>query len=78
MAVPAPMPVITPVLLLMVATPVFELFHVPPLTVLLKVVLPPTQMFWPPLRLPAVGAAVTVTETFAVALVPQPFEAVTV
>ena len=72
------MPVIAPVLLLMVATPVFELLHVPPFTVLLKVVLPPTQMFWPPLRVPALGAAATVTETLAVAFVPQPFEAVTV
>jgi hypothetical protein len=66
------------VLGLIVATPVLPLDHAPPPTVLLKVVLPPTQIAWLPLSVPALGAAVTVTLTFWVALVPQPFDAVTV
>jgi hypothetical protein len=77
-AVPADRPLIAPVLGLIVATPVLPLLQVPPATVLVKVVLPPTQIAWLPLSVPALGAAVTVTLTFWVALVPQPFEAVTV
>ena len=66
-AVPAAMPLITPVAALIVAIAAFDVDHVPPACVEANVVVPPTQMFWLPERVPAVGGAVTVTVLVAVA-----------
>jgi hypothetical protein len=76
-AVPADTPVTSPVEALIVATPVALLVQLPPVIVDVKVVVPATQMVWVPLRVPADGAAVTVTVRVAVAFV-QPPEPVTV
>ena len=66
---PAATPVTTPVVLFTVATAALLVLHAPPPEpLLLKVVLPPTQMACVPLTVPALGAAVTVTVRVAVAL----------
>ena len=68
-AVPAEMPAMAPVDALTVATAALLVDHAPPAEPLLvKVVLPPTQIACVPLTVPALGAAVTVTERVAVAL----------
>ena len=77
-AVPAETPLTTPVVEFTVATPVLPELQVPPVTVELKVVLPPTQIPWVPLNVPALGAAVTVTVRVAVTLEEQPPVPVTV
>ena len=60
-AVPAATPVTTPVLLFTVAIPVLPDDQDPPAVPLeVKVVVPDTQMFWVPLRVPAFVAGVTV------------------
>ena len=71
-AVPAATPVTRPVEALIVATPVALLDQLPPETVEAKVVVPETQTVWVPLRVPAEGAAVTVTVRVAVALAQPP------
>jgi len=53
--------VITPVLAFIVAIPVFDELHVPPVCVEENVVVNPTHTFWVPDKVPATGAAVTVT-----------------
>jgi hypothetical protein len=60
-AVPGVNPLIKPVAESTEATPVFELVHVPPDTVELNVVVPPTHIACVPLKVPALGAALTVT-----------------
>ena len=61
MAVPAATPLIAPVLLLTVATPVLLDDQAPPVfPVELNVVVPATQMFCVPFTVPALGAAETV------------------
>ena len=65
-AVPAVKPVTRPVVELTVAMIVSLLDQEPPLTVVVKDNVPLTQMFWFPLSVPAVGAAVTVTVLVAV------------
>ena len=77
MAVPADTPLIAPVVVLIDATPALLLPQVPPATVDVKVLFPPTQIACVPLNVPALAGAVTVTETLSVS-VPQPFDAVTV
>ena len=73
MAEPAATPVITPVELLMVATPVLFEDQVPPLFPLeVNDVVAPIQTSWVPEREPALGAAVTVTVRVAVALAQPP------
>lgn len=68
-AVPAATPVTTPEEAFTVATPVLlEVQEPPVLPLLVNVVVPATQMFCVPLRVPALGAAVTVTVRVAVAL----------
>ena len=64
-AVPAATPVTRPVEALMVATPVALLDQLPPETVEAKVVVPATQTAWVPVRVPALGGVVTVTEVTA-------------
>ena len=71
-AVPAAIPVTSPVVALMVATAGVLLDQAPPVTVEVKVDVPLTQMPWLPLRVPAVGAAVTVMVRVAVALAQPP------
>jgi hypothetical protein len=72
-AVPAATPLIAPVLLLTVAIPVLLDDQAPPAFPLdEKVVVPATQMFCVPLKVPAFGAAVTVTVLVAVALAHPP------
>ena len=71
-AVPAAIPVTTPEVALTVAMLAELLDQEPPLTVEVKVDVPFTQIFWVPLRVPAVGAAVTVTVRVAVALAQPP------
>ena len=71
-AVPAVKPVTRPVVALTVATAGVLLDQAPPVTVEVKVDVPLTQMPWLPLRVPAVGAAVTVTVRVAVALAQPP------
>ena len=66
-AVPAETPEIAPVVELIVATPTAEDVHVPPVWVEENVELPPTQIACVPDRVPALGAAVTVTVLVAVA-----------
>ncbi len=68
-AVPAETPAMVPVDAFTVATAALLVDHVPPPEpLLLKVVLPPTQIPCVPLNVPALGAAVTVTVRVAVAL----------
>jgi hypothetical protein len=50
-----------------VATAVLLLLHAPPALLELNVVVPLTQTAWVPLKVPAFGAAVTVTVLVAVA-----------
>ena len=69
---PAVKPVTRPVLALTVAMAGVLLDQAPPEIVEVKVVVPVTQMLWFPLRVPAVGAAVTVTVRVAVALAQPP------
>ena len=71
-AVPAAIPVTSPVVALTVAIAGVLLDQAPPVTVEVKVDVPLTQMPWLPLRVPAVGAAVTVTVRVAVALAQPP------
>ena len=72
-AVPAATPLIAPVLLLTVATPVLlDDQAPPPVPLVLKVVVPATQMFCVPLKVPAFGGAATVTVLVAVAFAHPP------
>ena len=71
-AVPADTPLIPPVVEFIVATELFEDDHVPPFTVELNVVEPPTQMACVPLNVPALGGAVTVTACCFDGVPPQP------
>ena len=71
-AVPAVKPVTSPVVALMVAIAGVLLDQAPPVTVEVNVDVPLTQMPWLPLRVPAEGAAVTVTVRVAVALAQPP------
>ena len=71
-AVPAATPVTSPVVALTVAMAGVLLDQAPPVMVEEKVVVALTQMFCVPLRVPAVGAAVTVTVRVAVALAQPP------
>ncbi len=71
-AVPAVTPLITPVEELIVATAGVPELQVPPVTVEVKVVVPLTQIACVPLRVPAVGGAVTVTSLVAVTLAHPP------
>ena len=64
--------VTTPEVALTVAMPGALLDQVPPVAVELKVVVWLEQMFWLPLSIPALGAAVTVTVRVAVALAQPP------
>ena len=67
-AVPGVSAVISPVVELIVATAELEEDQVPPVAVEVKVEVDPTQNDCVPLRVPAVGAAVIVTERVAVAV----------
>jgi len=71
-ALPAVKPVTRPVAGLTVAMVGALLDQAPPEMVEVKVVVPVTQMLWFPLRVPAVGAVVTVTVRVAVALAQPP------
>ena len=71
-AVPAVKPVTSPVVALTVAIAGVLLDQAPPVTVEVNVDVPLTQMPWLPLRVPAVGAAVTVMVRVAVALAQPP------
>ena len=71
-AVPAVKPVTSPVVVLTLAMLVSLLVQDPPVMLEVKVDVPLTQMLWFPLRVPAVGAAVTVTDRVAVALAQPP------
>ena len=71
-AVPAVIPVTSPVAALTVATAGALLDQEPPVAVEVKVDVPLTQMFWFPLSVPAVGGAVMVTVRVAVALAQPP------
>ena len=66
------MPVTSPVVALTVATAGVLLDQAPPVVVEEKGVVAFTQMLCVPLRIPAVGAAVTVTVRVAVALAQPP------
>ena len=70
--VPAATPKITPVETLTVAFPTVPEVHVPPEAVEVKVVVPVSQIVCVPLKVPAVGGAVTVIVLVAVALVQPP------
>ena len=73
-AVPGPAPVITPLEAFTVATPIASELHVPPEFPLdVNVVVPPTQIACVPDRVPAFGAAVTVTTTAFVSVQPIVF-----
>jgi hypothetical protein len=74
-AVPAATPVTTPVDEFTVAIPVAPLVHEPPDDVDVKVVVPATQIACVPLKVPAKGAAVTVTVRVAVAFAQPPVPA---
>ena len=67
MAVPAVSAVTNPVVGSTVATAVLLLLQLPPVTVEVYVAVDAIQMFWLPLNVPAVSAAVTVTVRVAVA-----------
>ena len=71
-AVPAAIPVTTPVVALTVAIAGVLLDQAPPVMVEVNVDVPLTQMPWFPLRVPAEGAAVTVMVRVAVALAQPP------
>jgi hypothetical protein len=71
-ALPAATPVTSPEVALTVAMVGSLLDHEPPDTVDAKVDVWLTQMFWFPLSVPALGAAVTVTVRVAVALAQPP------
>ncbi len=71
-AVPPLTPVTRPEVAFTVAIPGALLDQVPPVAVEAKVVVPLEQMFWLPLSVPALGAAVTVTVRVAVALAQPP------
>jgi len=71
-ALPAVKPVTRPVVGVTVAMVGALLDQAPPEMVEVKVVVPVTQMLWFPLRVPAVGAVVTVTVRVAVALAQPP------
>ena len=71
-AVPAVLPLTTPVEASTVAIPVALLDQLPPDTVEVNVVVPPTQIPCVPLRVPADGVAVTVTDLVAVAFAQPP------
>ena len=71
-ALPAATPVTRHVVGLTVAMVGALLDQAPPEMVEVKVVVPVTQMLWFPLRVPAVGAVVTVTVRVAVALAQPP------
>ena len=71
-AVPSLTPVTRPEVAFTVAIPGALLDQVPPVAVEAKVVVPLEQMFWLPLSVPALGAAVTVTLRVAVALAQPP------
>jgi hypothetical protein len=71
-ALPAVKPVTRPVVGLTVAMVGALLDQAPPEMVEVKVVVPVTQMLWFPLRVPAVGAVVTVTVRVALALAQPP------
>ena len=71
-AVPAETPVITPVELLIVATPVAFDDQTSPKEVELNVVVAPTQTVCVPLNVPALGAEFTVTVLVDVALEQPP------
>ncbi len=70
--VPEVKPVTSPEVALTVATAGALLDQVPPEMVEVSVDVPLIQMFWFPLRDPAVGGAVTVTVLVAVALAQPP------
>ena len=71
-ALPAVKPVTRPVVALTVATAGVLLDQAPPEIVEVKLDVPLTQILWFPLRVPAVGAVVTVTVRVAVALAQPP------
>ena len=71
-ALPAVKPLTRPVVGLTMAMVGALLDQAPPEMVEVKVVVPVTQMLWFPLRVPAVGAVVTVTVRVAVALAQPP------
>ena len=71
-AVPAVTPVTRPEVALTVAIAGVLLDQDPPVTVDAKIDVPFTQIPWLPLRVPAEGAAVTVTVRVAVALAQPP------
>jgi hypothetical protein len=71
-ATPALTPLIKPEALLIVATAALEEVQVPPMVVDVKDVVSPTQIAWFPERVPAIGAAVTVTVRVAVTLAQPP------
>ena len=72
-AVPAATPVTTPVESLTVAMPVLPDVHVPPLVpFVVNVVVEPEHIACVPLRVPALGAVVTVTVRVAVAFEQPP------
>jgi hypothetical protein len=71
-ALPSVKPVTRPVVGLTVAMVGALLDQAPPEMVEVKVVVPVTQMLWFPLRVPAVGAVVTVTVRVALALAQPP------
>jgi uncharacterized membrane protein YagU involved in acid resistance len=70
-AVPAATPLISPVDALIVAIPVLPEVQLPPATVELKVLEPPTQILCVPLNVPADGAVVACVMIDELALVPQ-------
>ena len=71
--VPAVIPEMAPVLPSMVATTELLLVQAPPaFPLVVKVTAPPMQMFWLPLKVPAFGAAVTVTVLVAVTFAHPP------
>jgi hypothetical protein len=71
-AVPADIPVTSPVEALIVATAGALLIQLPPETVEPKVVVPVTQILWFPLRVPAAGGGLMVTDRVAVAFAQPP------
>jgi hypothetical protein len=71
-AVPAATPVTSPVVALTVAIAGVLLDQAPPEMVEVNVDVPLTQMLWLPLRVPAEGAAVTVTVRVSVAFEQPP------
>ena len=77
-AEPVATPVITPVELFTVATPVLLDVQAPAFPLDVNVVVAPIQTSWVPLKVPALGAAVTVTVRVDVALVVQGDVSVTV